>query len=380
MVGTTGNITFNYRYQIKGIRRDIKIGDYPTRTMQNLMLEYAALVDLVRQEIDPLEKRENEAQKEADNPLFKDFAERFIVQHCQKKLAPSSAYEYERQIRKHFIPAWGKFKVVDIKRKQVVRLVEKMSNKAPVQANRALAIIKKMLNYALDVGVIEINPATRIKPPGKEAPRSRVLNLPELITLFKTLDELKPVSGRDIGDILKLIVLTAQRPGEIVEMRISQLKEGAGDLWFEIEAADTKNREPQRIFLNEMATGIINQRISDLKLKKYIFPAGGKSGVMRKDVLVNKTARLQPILQAHGLQHFTAHDLRRSAATGLARLGYGAIIDDILNHKQKGITRRVYDLYNRAPEIQLALISWGEAIERTLSGAPATVIPITQNN
>jgi len=379
-VANTGKITFSYRYQIKGVRREMKLGDYPVRTMQNLMVEYAKQVDLVQQEIDPLQKREAEAQKEEDNPLFRDFAERFIEQHCKKKLAPSSAYEYERMIRKHFIPAWGKIKVVDIKRKQVVRLIEKMSNKAPIQANRALAIIKKILNYALDVGVIEINPATRIKPPGKERPRNRVLDMPELVTLFNTLDGLDPITGRDIGDILKLIVLTAQRPGEIVEMRISQLKEDSGGLWFEIEAADTKNREPQRIFLNNMAAEIINQRISDLKLKKYIFPAGGKSGVMRKDVLVNKTARLQPLMQEQGIEHFTAHDLRRSAATGLARLGYGAIIDDILNHKQRGITRRVYDLYNRAPEIQHALTSWGEAIERALSGVSATVIPITQIN
>ncbi len=376
VVGSAGKITFNYRFQIKGVRRDMKIGDYPTRTMQNLMLEYAELVNLVQQEIDPLQKREVEAQKEEDNPLFKDFAERFIVHYCQKQLAPSSAYEYERMIRTHFIPAWGKIKVTDIKRKQIKRLVEKMSNKAPIQANRALAIIKKILNYALDVEVIEINPATRLKRPGKEQPRTRVLDMPELVTLFKTLAGLDPVSGRDIGDILRLITLTAQRPGEIVEMRISQIKKDADGLWLEIAGADTKNREPQRIFLNDMAAAIINQRISDLKLKKYIFPAGGESGVMRKDVLVKKTARLQPLMQAQGIEHFTAHDLRRSAATGLARLGFGDIISDILNHKQRGITRRVYDLYKRAPEIKRALTSWGEALERALADTPATVIPI----
>ena len=70
-------------------------------------------------------------------------------------------------------------------------------------------------------------------------------------------------------------------------------------------------------------------------------------------------------------------DLRRSAATGLARLGYGSIADDILNHKQKGITRRVYYLYSRAPEIKRALTVRGEAVQRAIDGNQADVIEIS---
>ncbi len=51
-------------------------------------------------------------------------------------------------------------------------------------------------------------------------------------------------------------------------------------------------------------------------------------------------------MQEQGVAQFTAHDLRTSAATGLARLGSGSVVDDILNHKQKGITRRVCFVWN----------------------------------
>ena len=162
-------------------------------------------------------------------------------------------------------------------------------------------------------------------------------------------------------------------------MRLSQLKEDADGLWFELASDDVKNSEPQRIFLNDVAEKIIKSRIDDMDLTHYIFPADSKSGFMRKDVLVNKVRKIQPAMQEQGVDHFTAHDLRRSAATGLARLGYGSVVDDILNHKQKGITRRVYDLYCRSPEIKRALTAWGEAVQRAIDGiVDADVISINQ--
>ncbi len=68
-------------------------------------------------------------------------------------------------------------------------------------------------------------------------------------------------------------------------------------------------------------------------------------------------------MEENGIEPFTAHDLRRSAATGIAKLGYGAIVPDILGHKPQGVTRRHYDKYDREPEIKAALEAWGIAIE-----------------
>ncbi|MBN2808626.1 MAG: tyrosine-type recombinase/integrase [Deltaproteobacteria bacterium] len=386
LVGTTGTITFQFRYQLRGQRREIKIGNYPARTMQNLLAEYSAFVDQVQQGIDPLTEREKQQQQAEDDPLFKDFAERFINKHVKKHLAAPTAKEYERQIRKHFIPAWGKRKVVDIQRKQIVKMVEALAESAPIQSNRNLATIKKMFSYALDVGLVTVNPASGIKRPAKETPKQRVLSMEEITTLFKTLEGLQ---DRDTSDLLRLIALTAQRPGEVAEMRISQLKEESADLWLELASGDTKNSEPQRIFLNDMAVQIIKARLSDMSLENYIFPARVKadkpkdkpSSFIRKDVVVQKVRRIQPTMQEQGVSKFTAHDLRRSAATGIARLGHGAVVDDILNHKKQGVTRKIYDLYDRGPEIKRALTVWGEAVGRSITGAAgADVIEIKAGN
>ena len=160
-------------------------------------------------------------------------------------------------------------------------MIEEISDTSPVQANRTLSTIKKMLNYAIDVGLIEINPAARIKPPTREIPRSRVLDLDAITTLFNVL---KGLQDRDCSDILRLIILTAQRPGEITAMQVSQIKEENNcDSWFEIPGEKTKNTEPQRIFLNVFAKKIIEKRIEELDLTHHIFPAQTKTGYMRAD-------------------------------------------------------------------------------------------------
>jgi len=63
-------------------------------------------------------------------------------------------------------------------------------------------------------------------------------------------------------------------------------------------------------------------------------------------------------------------------ATGIAQLGYGAIVADILNHTPPGITRKVYDKYSWGPEIKIALTAWGEAVQRAVNGTQANIIEI----
>ncbi len=99
----------------------------------------------------------------------------------------------------------GRLRLDKITRRHIIALMEKRVKQAPIQANRALATLKKLFSYAVDVGVLEANPAASVKPPAKENVKNRVLSLQELSALFKALEE-QP--KRDAGDVLKLIALT----------------------------------------------------------------------------------------------------------------------------------------------------------------------------
>ncbi|MCD6402120.1 MAG: tyrosine-type recombinase/integrase [Anaerolineales bacterium] len=269
------------------------------------------------------------SQTNEDFPSVAEFAERFIKYHIKRKLRPATAKEYERQIRKYIIPTWGEHRLFDIKRKQIVKFVEGLSDIAPIQANRVLSTIKKMFSYAIETGVLDTNPTSNIKPPSDENIKDRALTLQEIVILFNTLDMLRK---RDIGDILKLIALTAQRPGEIAAMRISQINSKADGVWFELPARQTKSKRKNFAYLSKMSFQIVKSRVNDLKLEDYIFPSS-RGGHIRKDVLSKAVNKLQPLLQKQGIERFTAHDLRRTASTRISELGFSSIVDDILNHR-----------------------------------------------
>jgi len=318
--------------------------------------------------------------KKEENPLFKTFAERFLTNYVRAKLKPKTVIEYERHIRKHFIPAWGDRRIIDIERKQIIKLIENLAKEAPIQANRKLATLKKLFSYAVNVGVLKTNPASGIKPPASENIKERVLDINELAALFNFLEK---QNNRDTADILRLIALTGQRPGEVAQMRIVQLKEEFEYTWWHIPSSETKTKTAHQIFLNNQALHIIQGRITELGLNNYIFPATKLDGTpthMRVDVLSRRVTRILPMVKKEGVEKFTAHDLRRSAATGIAQLGHAATVPDILNHKPQGITRQVYDKYSRKPEIKSALTAWGETVQRAIDGTKADVVPIAQQS
>ncbi len=371
-----GTISLIYRFQLLGQRRKMSVGSFSRDNLKQAKTEYDAAVTQVENGVDPIAERELSRQEDEDNPTFQTFSERFVTHYVNIKLKESTAKEYKRQINKILIPAWGNRKVIGIERKQITKLVEGISQSAPIQANRTLATIKKIFSYALDVGVVAINPATGIKPPARENVKDRVINLSEVATFFKLLEV---QDNRDTRDILQLITLTAQRPGEVAEMRISQLKDEADGVWWAMAGSDVKNKASHRVFLNELSLQIIQNRIKDYGLDNYIFPSVKRDGsisFMRKDVIVKRVHKIMPLIEAEGIEKFTAHDLRRSAATGIAQLGHSSVVPDILNHKPQGITRQVYDKYSRQPEIKRALVSWGEAIQRAVAGTQADVIEI----
>ncbi len=375
-----GTISLIYRFQLSGSRRKMSIGSYSRDNLKHAKAGYDTAVKHVENGLDPITLRESNRHENEDNPSFQTFSERFVTHYVNVKLKESTAKEYRRQINKILIPAWSNRKIVNIERKQITKLVEGISQNAPIQANRTLATIKKIFSYALDVGVVAINPATGIKPPARENVKDRVINLNEVATLFKLLEA---QDNRDTRDILQLITLTAQRPGEVAEMRISQLKEEADGTWWAMAGSDVKNKTAHRVYLNDQALRIVQNRIKDYGLNNYIFPSVKRDGsisFMRKDVIVKRVYKVMPLIEAEGIDKFTAHDLRRSAATGIAQLGHSAVVPDILNHKPQGITRQVYDKYSRQPEIKRALVSWGETIQRAVDGTQADVVSIKTAN
>ena len=372
VVNVNGSINFTYRYQLDGWRRDISLGSFPSRRLAELNKDYATAVADVANGIDPLAKREQEQGKDEANPTVKKLAARYLEHYVDVQLKPRTQKEYRRQLDKYILPKLGKRKAKEMKRAAIVALVERQVKQyGPIMANRNLAVIKGLFSYGIKVGVLEHSPAAGISPPGKPVIKDRVLSLDEISLMIKALDD----APRDARDILLLVLLTGQRPGEVCAMHESQLK---GD-WWNMAGIETKSGRSHRAYLSRWARDIIQARQNDGLTNDYIFPGyGSRRKHLQPDNLKNWFHRkLNDLFKESGItESFTAHDLRRSAATGMAILGHAAVVPDILNHAPQGITRTVYDRYDRGPEIERALIVWSEAVQRAIGGNQADVIEI----
>ena len=382
----SGEISFIYRYQADGRRRNITLGTYPMMTVAKVGKSYAEVRTMIDEGKDPLTEKETEEirkQKAVNDPTVKQLGERYLENH-NRKVKATTIREYRRYMEKSVFPKWGRRKANLITRADVIALIESAAKKAPIAANRLLnGPIKGMFTYAVNVGVLDTSPAARITPPAREVMKDRVLELDEIKRLWVALDHIEV--HRDTRDTLRLILLTGCRPGEVIGMQIEHL---AVDHWWNLPGAKTKSGRAHKVWLTDQARKIIEARLNDrLTGGGYVFPARGEVPHMRIDVLRTRVAKLHKttsegasLLKGAGVEYFTAHDLRRSAATGIARLGHAAVVPDILGHAPQTVTRQVYDQYGREPEIMRALTVWAEAIARAIDGIQADVIEINAMN
>ncbi len=170
------------------------------------------------------------------------------------------------------------------------------------------------------------------------------------------------------GRSVQLMLATAARKTEAGEARWSEI-DVAAKVW-RLDAARTKAERGHEIPLNGIALGILD---AVPQLGPFIFstdgikPIGGWS--KPKDALD----------AASGVIDWTLHDLRRTAATNLAKLGVDrVVISKILNHADPGVTA-IYDRHARAPEMAAALAAWGRRLEQIINPEAAdNVVPLRQ--
>ena len=107
-----------------------------------------------------------------------------------------------------------------IARTDVVRVLDQIiASGTPYRANRALAALKKLRAWALDHGMIDVNPIAGLKPPDRERAREVVLSDEDIISLMAAADD----EGYPFGYVFKMLILTGQRRGEVAEMRWSEV-------------------------------------------------------------------------------------------------------------------------------------------------------------
>lgn len=370
-VSPAGRKTFTLYYRHLGRRRRLGLGRYP----DVLLAEARKVATQHRGRIfdgaDPAGDKQSE-QAQNDNTVRALYD--LYRSHHEKTLRSWS--EVRRIMEHEVLPLWRHRRVVDIRRRDIRELVDRKARTAPIQANRVLQRISAMLTFAVDQDWIESNPAWRIKKPGRERSRDRVLTRDELRELWAALHETeaqnadgtpKPRLSQTLNDMLIVMLLTAQRRGEVCTMRWPDVDLVTG--WWTIPAESSKNADPHRVPLTLAVLEILERRAAAKNRdERYVFSNH------RATCVADRAKKAAAVLCDGGLSfHFRAHDLRRTAASYMGEAGVDRFhIAHVLNHRSvtHSTVTAIYDRYRYDKEKRAALDKWAEVLARMVDLQP----------
>ncbi|KAB2912594.1 MAG: tyrosine-type recombinase/integrase [Hyphomicrobiaceae bacterium] len=366
-VAKSGTKTFFVLGRHRSGFKRVSLGRYPTLTLEKARRKAQDTLRDLADGIDPLEGKRAARQQQPD--LFPAVADQFVANYCRRHNRESTAGETERLLKAVYVPAWTDKPVTEISKKDVQTLIEDiMEAGKPSAARHAFATIRKFFNWTVEQGLIEHSPCLTLKTPAKANSRDRVLSDEELGSILEACER----QGWPFGPVVKLLALTAQRRGEVVGMAWDEIDLKA-KLWT-IPGVQTKNHRPHVVPLTEAAVAII-EGLPRISGSPFVFPARGY--IDRPYSGYSKGKReLDALAGQHG---WTLHDLRRTAATGMAKAGVPPhVVERLLNHVSGtfGGVAGVYNRFGYLDEMREALTKWEIHVEALLDGQAGKKEPI----
>src|SRR5215472_5191586 len=211
---------FQYRTRSRQQRR-VAIGLHGPFTVENAREAAADLYEAVRKGGDPAEDQKSAARRRPDNieAVSEDFIQRFLA---GKGRAKSYIEDARATFANHVLPRWRGRDIKTITRRDVIELLDAISDAGkPIAANRTLAAIRKLFNWALQRGIIDASPVALVEMPGVERRRERTLSPDEIRVVWAAAGEL----GYPFGHFFRMALATGQRREEVAHMRTADIDE-----------------------------------------------------------------------------------------------------------------------------------------------------------
>mgnify|MGYP001217583851 CR=1 FL=1 len=387
----------HYTRRSDGRRRAVKLGRYPSISLKKARARAKAL----QSAIEDMDVREDPAARlhaRRTAQTFKELADDWIERHARPNRCPRAVADDRSMLDRHILPEIGSMKIGEISKRDVIRLVDKVAAKADARIkkvrhsqtpprklthrpNRVFELVRAIFRWAVGRDMIVINPTAGLqKPIKKEKPRERELSPDEIRKLWLALqraprsreqwrrqpDDFPMRRGTALTIMLALI--TAQRIGEVSGIVMTELDLTSSAPTWKIPGARTKNGEPHRVPLSELALRLINEARTLADDSIWLFPNPSKDGSVHPHAATRAIERAKPDM---GIDDFRVHDLRRTAATRIEELGTPPhVISHILNHvsvSKSTITKKVYSRYTYEREKREALDAWAARLESILS-------------
>jgi integrase len=286
-----------------------------------------------------------------------------IASYLDKHVRPNlrTADDVEGRFNYNALPIIGNIPLADLHRRDINRVIDPILTRGrPISANHVFQDLRAMLRWAVARGDLDRNPMDGMTTPAPTRSRERVLTDAEIAKLWAAI----PMQSADCQRIVKLCLITAQRVGEVTGMTRSELDLKARE--WRLPGSRTKNKHPHTIPLSDMALAVIDEALG-AEGRGELFAIKPKNVGM-------KVSRLDI-----GDAPFSPHDLRRTALTGMAKLGVAPIVlGHIANHRtttKAGMTLSVYVHHAYEKEKREALELWADRLRGIIAGG-AEVVPI----
>ncbi len=353
----TGHRAWYCIYALRGRLRWYHVADASAIGLAEARKLANQIMYKVAQDQDPATER----KASRNSHSFEDLAGRYRKFSMGKNKSWNQA---DALVRKHLLPHWANLRAADISRSDVKAMMARIE--APIVANQTLAAASAIFSWAIkeEIAAIKNNPCRGVERNATKS-RERILSDREIPQFWAAFD-----SAGLLGSMaLKMVLLTGQRPGEVVHMRTEHLIDNwwtlPGDLVPALAWPGTKNAASHRVWLPSPAQRII----AEMGANGAVFD--GLSGAQLSQPMRTICSQL-------GVERATPHDLRRSHGTMITALGFGRdAMNRIQNHKEGGIAS-VYDRHQYADENKRVMEAVAAKIMALVEDGPSNVLTFKQ--
>ncbi len=358
VVQPSGSKSYTLFTRINGTLINIRLGSAGVLTLAQAREEARAKLGLVAAGKDP--RAAKPTASAAVTETFAIVAQRFVERHA--KVHNRKWRETVQMLERDVLPRWRHRPIDSVTKRDVIALLDGIVDRgAPVMANRTLAMLRKLFNWSIERGVLEASPCDRVKRPGAEAARDRVLSDDELALVWRAAGSLPYPSG----PFFRLLILSGQRRTEVSGMTWAEL-DPALALWV-LPRARVKTDVEHALPVSTAMRDILRNLPRIASAPGYVFTINGQAALAGFCRIKHRLdAAITTLNDGAPIPPWTPHDLRRSAATGMAKLGIGLpTVEKILNHRSGsfGGVAGIYMRHTFRDEMAAALETWGRHVQ-----------------
>jgi len=389
-VTANGAKSYVYQYRTGGReapKRRYTIGRHGSPWTPSLArAEAERLSLLVAQGIDPVEA-ENNRRRQAVDLAFRSYGDRFLSLYVKSEWAKSYAFA-EGALRLHAYPVLGMKPLPSITRSDIAALLDRLAGRTALRRN-VYAVLRRLFRWAVSRGDIERTPLEGMETPSSPDARDRVLSDAELALAWQGTQSL----GYPFGPLFRLLMATGQRREEVGGLEWAELDQST--LTWTLPAERAKNGQTHIVPLNALAVAELDGLSLPANCKPPKWPKGGLvftttgktpvSGHSRAKSRWDAEVAKIELKQAENagrmrmvIKPWRLHDLRRTTATGLQRLGVRfEVTEAILNHvsgSRSGVAG-VYQRHDWKEEKRAALDAWSAHVSQLIMDADPTNEP-----